>query len=65
MTNKIVKSVSFNSLSKDDQSILSHIKDQNFSGYVKQLILQDINKLNQPLRIIKPTQNGGIRIQIK
>jgi hypothetical protein len=65
MTNKVVKSVSFNHSVLDDQTILSHIENKNFSGYVKQLILQDIEKLKQPLRITKTTTNGGIKIVLK
>lgn len=42
--NKFPKSVSFNLKNKSDQSILEHVKKRNFSGYVKKLILADMEK---------------------
>jgi hypothetical protein len=42
--NKIVKSVSFNIMNENDKVYLERIKDLNFSGYVKQLIEQDIQE---------------------
>jgi hypothetical protein len=41
-SNRFAKSVSFNTQNDDDKRILNHIKRRNFSGYVKKLILQDI-----------------------
>jgi hypothetical protein len=42
MGNKFVKSVSFNITNKDDEIILKAVKRRNFSGYVKKLIMADI-----------------------
>lgn len=62
MSNKVVKSVSFNVTNEKDREILDRLKDVNFSGYVKELIAADIQKRSQPMRIIKKTENGGIKI---
>lgn len=43
MSNKIVKSVSFNVTNPLDALLLKAIKRRNFSGYVKKLIAADIN----------------------
>lgn len=43
-SNKVIKSVSFNLTVKDDAAMLKHVKRKNFSGYVKKLILKDMNK---------------------
>lgn len=53
-----MRSVSFNPTKVEDKKILEFIENQNFSGYVKALILDDIARRNQPLRI---RQNGGIK----
>jgi hypothetical protein len=42
--NRFPKSVSFNHTVADDLKILEHVKDMNFSGYVKELILADIKR---------------------
>jgi hypothetical protein len=42
---KFPKSVSFNLKNEDDKKILKHISRRNFSGYVKKLILADINSV--------------------
>ena len=49
MTNKnrFSKPVAFNSNREDDQLILNHVKRRNFSGYVKKLILADIQSRNE------------------
>lgn len=39
---KFPKSVSFNLKNPNDLRILEHVKRRNFSGYVKNLILHDI-----------------------
>lgn len=43
MSNKIIKSVSFNKTNSQDQRILKAISRRNFSGYVKKLILADLD----------------------
>jgi hypothetical protein len=40
--NKIIKSVSFNVTNEDDKKMLKHLKKRNFSGYVKKLIMKEI-----------------------
>ncbi|MFJ5713096.1 hypothetical protein [Neobacillus sp. NPDC093127] len=62
--NKVVKPVSLNTTKEEDAKILSFIANLNFSGYVKELILADIDKRNQPLRIVQKSQNGGIKIVV-
>jgi hypothetical protein len=55
--NRFSKPVAFNKTAEKDIRILNHLKTKkNFSGYVKQLILEDIAKnpqkfpsINQPL----------------
>lgn len=42
MSNKIIKSVSFNVTNEDDKKMLKHLKKRNFSGYVKKLIMREI-----------------------
>jgi hypothetical protein len=58
---KVVKPVALNDAKKEDVKILEHIEKMNFSGYVKGLILEDIEKRNQPLRIVQHSQKGGIK----
>jgi hypothetical protein len=75
--NKIIKSVSFNITNPKDEKILKAIKRRNFSGYVKKLIMADIearerekaqneeNKAvenDKPKEDIKPT-NAAERLQ--
>lgn len=42
--NRFSKPVAFNHKNVKDQEILEHVKRRNFSGYVKKLILADIQK---------------------
>lgn len=62
MSNKIKKTVSFNITSKLDIEVLEFVKEQNFSGYVKELIVADMRKRKQELRIVKEISNKGIKI---
>ena len=41
---KFPKSVSFNLKNASDVAILNHVKKRNFSGYVKKLILADMQQ---------------------
>jgi exopolyphosphatase/pppGpp-phosphohydrolase len=43
MSNKIIKSISFNVTNAEDLIMLKAIKKRNFSGYVKKLIMADLN----------------------
>jgi hypothetical protein len=62
--NKVIKSVGFNITNEQDQVLLAHIKEVNFSPYVKELIMVDIQKRNQALKIVQKSQNGGIKIVV-
>jgi hypothetical protein len=62
MSNKEVHSVAFHKIK--DQKILEFIENQNFSGYVKGLILADIERRSRPLQIVKKTDKGGIKIMV-
>lgn len=42
--NRFSKPVAFNHKNQKDQEILNHVKRRNFSGYVKKLILADIQR---------------------
>ena len=44
--NRFSKPVAFNHKNEKDQKILDHVKRRNFSGYVKKLILADMQKNN-------------------
>lgn len=62
--NKFPKSVSFNVTNETDVKILKHVEDINFSGYVKRLILADMQKQEQTLKIVKKSEGGGIKIVV-
>jgi hypothetical protein len=64
MSNKVVRPVSLNKNKEADQKILSFIEGKNFSGYVKELILADIEKRNRPLQIVERTSKGGVKIVV-
>lgn len=69
--NKIIKSVGFNITNEEDTMILAAVQEKNFSAYVKELILSDLQgtekgldlevQYNGPLRIVQRTDSGGIR----
>ncbi|MFS0822192.1 hypothetical protein [Bacillus sp. 1P02SD] len=63
--NKVVKSVSFNITNEEDVKFLEHIGETNFSGYVKDLIREDVRRRNQPLKIVKKTERGGVKIDLR
>lgn len=62
MSNKVVKSVSFNIKNEKDKEFLEFINKMNFSGYVKDLIEQDLKRRKSEPVIISKTPNGGIRV---
>jgi ATP-dependent protease ClpP protease subunit len=62
--NKFPKSVSFNVTNEEDVKILKYVEKINFSGYVKQLILADMQKQEQALKIVKKSEGGGIKIVV-
>jgi hypothetical protein len=62
--NKVIKSVGFNITNEQDQVLLEHLKELNFSPYVKELIMADIQKRNQTLKIVQKSANGGIKIVV-
>lgn len=45
--NNIIKSVSFNDTNPDDRKMLKYIKRRNFSGYMKKLLMADIEAREQ------------------
>jgi hypothetical protein len=59
--NKVVKSVAFNITNEQDVKFLEHVGEANFSRYVKDLILADMEKRNQGLRIVQKSEKGGIK----
>jgi hypothetical protein len=61
---KVVKPVALNDTKQEDIKILTFIEKMNFSGYVKGLILADIERRNQPLRIVHKSQKGGIKFVV-
>lgn len=60
--NKVVKSVGFNPKNDHDQELLQHVKEINFSGYVKDLIQADILRRKEERKIVHKSANGGIKI---
>jgi hypothetical protein len=66
MSNKRVKSVSFNITNPQDKAFLDRLEDEKieFSGYVKELIFADMERRNAPLKIVKRSESGGIKIVV-
>lgn len=68
--NRFSKPVAFNKTNSEDQLIIEHVKDLNFSGYVKGLILGDLKKQaaktdpEVDIGIIKNKENGVTKITI-
>lgn len=63
--NRFPKSVHFNRTNENDQKIIEHVKEkESFSGYVKELILADIERKSLPLKIVQKSGNGGIKIVV-
>jgi hypothetical protein len=62
LSNKKVKSVSFNITNPKEKKFLElmEVEAIEFSSYVKELIFADIERRNQPLRIVKRSEKGGI-----
>lgn len=60
--NKLVKPVSFNITKDLDIKLISHVKGKNFSGYVKELIHEDMLKREEKLKIVHKSEKGGIKI---
>lgn len=59
---KVIKSVSFNIKNENDRKCLDRIKEVNFSGYVKELILADVKR--QKSKAIHQI-GGGIKYVLK
>lgn len=60
--NKVVKPVSFNVTRQQDVKMLEYLDAKNFSGYVKELILADMQKKEAALKIVHKSEKGGIKI---
>lgn len=66
MSNKKVKSVSFNITNPQEREFLERMeKDKiEFSGYIKELIFADMERRNAPLKIVQRSDSGGIKIVV-
>jgi hypothetical protein len=66
VSNKRVKSVSFNIKNPKEKVFLDMLESESceFSRYVKELIFTDIERRNRALRIVKRSENGGIKIEV-
>ena len=66
MSNKKVKSISFNISNPKEKAFLERLENEKieFSGYVKELIFADLERRNSPLRIVQKSKNGGIKIVV-
>jgi hypothetical protein len=62
--NKDIRSVSFNKTKENDMKMLEHLEGKNFSGYVKELIWEEIKKKESSLRIVQKSEKGGIKIVV-
>lgn len=66
MSTRKPKSVSFFKSNEDDVKILKYIENvENFSAYVKGLIKADMQRREQPLKIVKKTERGGVKIDLR
>lgn len=66
MSNKKVKSVSFNITNPHEKEFLERLEKEKieFSGYVKELIIADMERRSAPLKIVKRSAGGGIKIVV-
>ncbi|MEH7011801.1 hypothetical protein V7087_13485 [Neobacillus niacini] len=66
MGNKKVKSVSFNNTNPQEREFLERLEKEKleFSAYVKELIFADVLRRNAPLKIVKRSEGGGIKIVV-
>jgi hypothetical protein len=66
MSNKRVKSISFNITNPKDLEFLERLEQEKieFSRYVKELIFADMARRNAPLKIVKRSDSGGIKIVV-
>lgn len=66
MSNKVIKSVSFNVTNKEDEIMLKAIKKRNFSGYVKKLIMADLDaKRVAKETILKPVVEVFAEVEVE
>jgi hypothetical protein len=66
MSNKKVKSVSFNITNPQEKEFLERLEKEKieFSGYVKGLIIADMQRRSAPFKIVKRSEGGGIKIVV-
>lgn len=70
MSNKVRKTLTLNRTNSEDQKIINKIKHDepesefNFNSYVRNLILEDIQKHEAKLKIFQRTNEGGIKIVV-
>jgi hypothetical protein len=64
MSNKKVKSISFNVTNPREKEFLDRMEKEKweFSSYVKELIFADLERRNAPLKIVQKSKKGGIKI---
>jgi hypothetical protein len=64
MSNKKVKSISFNVTNPLEKEFLERMEKEKleFSSYVKELIFADLERRNAPLKIVQKSKKGGIKI---
>jgi hypothetical protein len=64
--NKKVKSVSFNITNVKEKEFLDLLDEEQweFSSYVKELIFADLDRRKAPLKIVKRSDKGGIKIVV-
>jgi hypothetical protein len=64
MSNKRVKSISFNVTNPREKEFLERMEKEKweFSSYVKELIFADLERRNAPLKIVQKSKKGGIKI---
>nr|WP_309099052.1 hypothetical protein [Fredinandcohnia onubensis] len=62
MSTRKPKSVSFFTSNEEDVKILKFIQNiDNFSSYVKDLIKADMQRREQPLKILKKTEGEALK----
>lgn len=66
MSNKRVKSISFNITNPKEKEFLETLESEKweFSGYVKELIFADMERRKRPMQIVQRTPSGGVKIMV-
>lgn len=64
MTNRFSKPVAFNRTKEEDQKILKHVSRKNFSGYVKKLILADMERVTPEHKQVVTKKKEPIKLSV-